>query len=216
MEFSIDPQIQGGLALTMLEFINHDECPALWQEKLTPLLAQIAAHDDLATLRADPAIQATKAAYKAVGKDPSRYRPSSDSLWRRVINHKGLYHVNALVDLNNALSLQLHLPIGSYDQAQLTPPLRYTVAEAGASYPGIGKAAIDLSQGLVLADAKGYFGSPTADSNRAMITGNTRQALMVVYLFGACDPEAIQQLVANQAQHYLDQAQVLQQAVIWP
>ncbi len=131
-----------------------------------------------------------------------------------MIKGKGLYAVNNLVDLNNELSLRLHLPLGSYDLDQLETPLTYTVAPAGATYPGIGKAAIDLANGLVLKDAKGFFGSPTADSTRAMITENTTHALVVVYAFGEFDASQIQKTVADSCKTYLGDCRVVDQFTV--
>ncbi|WP_461214747.1 B3/B4 domain-containing protein [Lacticaseibacillus sp. GG6-2] len=216
MAWTIDKTIEGELLTTEIRFKNTKHSDKLWQERLDPLLTRIAAEDTLAILRADPAIQATKAGYKHVGKDPSRYRPSSDSLWRRAIKGKGLYQVNTLVDLNNDLSLRFHLPLGSYDLEQLQPPLAYTVAPAGATYPGIGKAAIDLGNGLALQDQQGFFGSPTADSTRAMITEATTHALVVVYAFGNVDEAAIQATVATSCQEYLDDCTVVAQEIVKP
>lgn len=214
MIFTIDPTIDGALLVSEITFKNTAHSDSLWHERLDPLIDEIANRDNLEALRDNPAIQATKAGYKHVGKDPSRYRPSSDSLWRRVIKGKGLYAVNTLVDLNNELSLRLHLPLGSYDLDHLVAPLAYTVAPAGATYPGIGKAAIDLANGLVLKDANGFFGSPTADSTRAMITEDTTHALVIVYAFGEFDAPKIQAMVTDRCQTYLEDCTVAEQFVV--
>ena len=66
-----------------------------------------------------PEVAATRRAYKALGKDPSRYRPSSEALLRRVAQGKGLFNVNNLVDTNNIVSLTSHLPAGAYDLARI-------------------------------------------------------------------------------------------------
>src|SRR4029077_10810148 len=44
-------------------------------------------------------ILATRAAYKALGKDPARYSGSAEALLRRVIAGKGLPQINAVVDI---------------------------------------------------------------------------------------------------------------------
>ncbi|WP_203650026.1 phenylalanine--tRNA ligase beta subunit-related protein [Secundilactobacillus yichangensis] len=131
-----------------------------------------------------------------------------------MIKGKGLCQVNTLVDLNNDLSLRLHLPLGSDDLDQLTSPLTYTVAPAGATYPGIGKAAIDLANGLVLADQNGFFGSPTADSTRAMIKEETTHALVVVYAFSKVDEDTIQNVVADACRNFLDDCTVVSQQIV--
>jgi DNA/RNA-binding domain of Phe-tRNA-synthetase-like protein len=203
------------LGVTAITFENQLSTD-LWATEIQPLLTEIEQQDDLETIRENPRIQATKQAYKALGKDPARFRPSSDSLWRRVAKGKGLYQVNPLVDLNNYLSLQFKVPLGSYDQAALQAPVQLTKGAVGATYPGIGKKAINLDNLLVLADVKGPFGSPTADSTRAMITEQTTSALVVVYGFGLTEAE-LQQCqtdVATAVTTYLKAATVEKQFTI--
>lgn len=200
------------LGVTALTFKNQFKTD-LWTTAIQPLLTKIEQQDDLVTIRENPRIQATKQAYKALGKDPARFRPSSDSLWRRVVKGKGLYQVNPLVDLNNYLSLQFKIPLGSYDQAALQPPVQLTQGTPGTTYPGIGKSAINLDHLLVLTDAQGAFGSPTADSTRAMITAQTTTALIVVYGFGltATELQQCQQTVATAVTTYLEAATINEQ-----
>lgn len=180
-----DRQLPAQISLGVTRFTFDNQLATdLWANALQPLLTKIAQQDDLETIRMNPRIQATKQVYKALGKDPTRFRPSSDSLWRRVAKGKGLYQVNPLVDLNNYLSLKFKLPLGSYDQTQLQGQIKLTKGKTGTTYPGIGKKAINLDHLLVLADAQGPFGSPTADATRAMITAQTTMAMIVIYGFG--------------------------------
>jgi DNA/RNA-binding domain of Phe-tRNA-synthetase-like protein len=67
-----------------------------------------------------PQITATRAAYKALGKDPARYRGSAEALLRRVIAGKDLPQINAVVDVINLVSIESRLPIGLYDVAQVS------------------------------------------------------------------------------------------------
>nr|WP_261341421.1 phenylalanine--tRNA ligase beta subunit-related protein [Lentilactobacillus kosonis] len=143
--------------------------------------------------------------YKTLGKDPARFRPSSDSLWRRVVKGQELYQVNSLVDLNNYLSLSYHLPFGSYDVDKLRGELRLTIGGSGQTYHGIGKQAIDLSNLLILSDDEGPFGSPTSDSIRAMINDDTSHAIIVGYGFSQSvdQQQAIQKKTAHTTRNYL-------------
>ncbi len=68
---------------------------------------------------APPVVARTRAAFRALGKDPSRYRPSSEALLRRVAQGKPLFAVNSLVDANNLVSLTSRFPAGAYDLAAL-------------------------------------------------------------------------------------------------
>jgi len=131
----------------------------------------------------NPEIAATRAAYKALGKEPSRYRGSAEALARRVISGKGLYFVNNLVDVNNLISLETLLPLGSYDLGKIGNEVVFRVGKPGESYPGIGKDSINIADLPVFADDQGAFGSPTSDSQRSMITNATTAFAMAIISF---------------------------------
>jgi DNA/RNA-binding domain of Phe-tRNA-synthetase-like protein len=157
---------------------KHNE--ALWCEidkHLAHLTATIKAEQTNALLQ----IAAMRSAYKALGKDPSRYRGSAEALLRRVLSGKGLYQINSVVDINNVVSLESLNPAGTYDLEKITPPIELRVGAAGESYKGIGKDLINIESLPVFADAVGPFGSPTSDSERAMVSLETKKILMVVF-----------------------------------
>ena len=131
-----------------------------------------------------PAVAAARQAYKSLGKDPSRYRVSSEALIRRLDQGKALYRINTVVDSNNLVSLYTGLSAGSYRIGALTAPLTFRKASAGETYEAIGRGPFNLENLPILADAQGPFGSPTSDSERSMITLDTRHVLLVIYGFG--------------------------------
>lgn len=131
-----------------------------------------------------PAVAATRAAYRALGKDPARYRPAAEALLRRVLQGKGVGAINTVVDCNNLLSLETGLSIGTYDRTRLTPPLALRRARPGESYAGIGRGPLNLDGLPVLVDAEGPFGSPTSDSARTRVEISTAVILMVLFGFG--------------------------------
>ncbi len=131
-----------------------------------------------------PAIAAARQAFKALGKDPSRYRVSSEALIRRLNQGKALYRINTVVDTNNLVSLHTGMSAGSYRIGALVAPLVFRKAVAGESYEAIGRGPFNLENLPVLADAQGPFGSPASDSERAMITLDSETVLMVIYDFG--------------------------------
>jgi DNA/RNA-binding domain of Phe-tRNA-synthetase-like protein len=156
-------------------------------EALWPEIDQHLAHL-IATIKPDqtntiPQIAAMRNAYKALGKDPSRYRGSAEALLRRVLSDKGLYRINSVVDINNLVSLESLNPAGIYDLEKITAPIELRIGAAGESYKGIGKDLINIESLPVFADAAGPFGSPTSDSERAMVSLETRKVLMVVFSF---------------------------------
>ncbi len=130
-----------------------------------------------------PGVRGSRVAYKAFGRNPGRYRVSSEALLRRVKRGDELYHINSVVDVNNLISVESGLSVGSYDLGQISGPVIFRKAEAGEGYEGIGKDFLDMENMLVLADDKGIFGSSMSDSTRAMVTEDTKDVLAVIYCF---------------------------------
>lgn len=130
-----------------------------------------------------PNIKESRAAYKAFGKDPSRYRVSSEALIRRIGQGKGLYEVNTVVDVNNLISIESGFSVGSYDAAHIEDNLEFRVGKPGEIYVGIGKDEINIEGLPVLADKEGAVGSSTSDSRRAMITEDAKEVLTLIYSF---------------------------------
>jgi DNA/RNA-binding domain of Phe-tRNA-synthetase-like protein len=134
-----------------------------------------------------PQILATRLAYKALGKDPARYRGSAEALLRRVIAGKGLPRINAVVDIINLVSAESRLPIGLYDLAHVSGDIVFRAGRAAETYKGIGKYDLNLEGLPVFCDAIGPHGSPTSDSERTMVTGETKHVLAVIISFGGKD-----------------------------
>lgn len=130
-----------------------------------------------------PNIKESRAAYKAFGKDPSRYRVSSEALVRRIGQGKGLYEVNTVVDVNNLISIEFGFSVGSYNAEKIGDELVFRVGFPEESYKGIGKNEISIEALPVLADEEGAIGSSTSDSERAMITEEAEEVLTLIYSF---------------------------------
>src|ERR1700682_3391596 len=110
-----------------------------------------------------PQILATRAAYKALGKDPARYRGSAEALLRRAIAGKGLPRINAVVDIINLVSVESSLPGGLYDLAGVNGDIVFRAGRAGETYKGIGKYDLNLEGLPLFADATGPHGSARGD-----------------------------------------------------
>jgi DNA/RNA-binding domain of Phe-tRNA-synthetase-like protein len=136
------------------------------------------------TVLESPQILATRTAYKALGKDPARYRGSAEALLRRVIAGKGLPRISAVVDIINLVSVESRLSIGLYDLAHVQGDIVFRAGRAGESYKGIGKYDLNLEGLPVFCDALGPHGSPTSDSERTMVTSETKNVLAVIISFG--------------------------------
>ncbi len=119
--------------------------------------------------------------YKRVGLDPTRRRPSSEALLRRVRKGEPLPRINSMVDVCNWCSLEFQLPYGLYDAARIEGDVVLRLGREGESYPGIRKDDVHVGGRITLADAQGPFGNPTSDSARTMVTIETTRGLLVVF-----------------------------------
>jgi DNA/RNA-binding domain of Phe-tRNA-synthetase-like protein len=148
------------------------------EPRLDPLLAEAERR-----LRLEPPAEtaAVRTMYRRVGLDPTKTRPSNEALLRRVRKGQPLPRVNAIVDVINWCSLELQLPYGLYDFAQVSGPIVLRIGAEGEEYDGIRKDTVHVAGRLTLVDERGPFGNPTSDSARTMVTTATTDALVVVY-----------------------------------
>lgn len=121
--------------------------------------------------------------YRRFGTDPTRMRPSSEALFRRIRKGEPLPRINSLVDIANAMSVQLQVPVGLYDLDKVKgEELLIRLGKAGERYSGIGKERVNVEGRICVADAEGPCGNPTADSARTMITTSTERAAWIYFL----------------------------------
>ncbi len=125
-------------------------------------------------------LQEARNLYKSFGMDPSRHRPSSEALLRRVLKGKDLYRISNVVDSCNLASLDFLLPVGMYDLAKITGDVVLRTGRDGEQYPGIRKGDVHLAGRLGLFDETGPFGSPTSDSARTCTSADTTTLLAVI------------------------------------
>lgn len=124
---------------------------------------------------------AVRAMYKRVGIDPTKRRPSSEALLRRVRKGEKLPRINSMVDVCNWCSLEFQLPYGLYDAEHIEGDVVLRIGREGESYPGIRKDEVHVGGRITLVDRCGPFGNPTSDSARTMVTTSTTRALVVVF-----------------------------------
>ncbi len=162
------------------EVTNSSYSAELWNEihefetsirtKLTP--------DSLKEL---PSIRATRQVYKLCGKDPSRYRPASEQLIRRILQGKELYQIDTLVDLVNLASIVYGYSIGGFDVAKMKgETLTLGIGKEGEPYEGIGRGILNIAGLPVYRDAEGGVGTPTSDNERTKLTLSTRHLLVLI------------------------------------
>ena len=162
-------------------------------------------HDEVAELTAaarrgkvaDPG--PARALYRRFGIDPTRQRPSSEALLRRLRRGENFPRVNSLVDVANLMSVRLQVPVGLYDLDRVAgDELVIRLGLEGEGYEGIGKERVSVAGRICVADATGPCGNPTADSARTMITTATERAAWIYFLpVTEADLERTAELIAR-------------------
>jgi DNA/RNA-binding domain of Phe-tRNA-synthetase-like protein len=147
-----------------------------------------------------PGVAEARSLFHRLGVDPTKTRPSSEALLRRVLQGKGLPNVNPAVDVCNLCSLEHQLPLGLYDRDQLRGAVRVRVGREDEGYAGIRKQRVQLAGRLLLADDEGPFGAPTSDSLRTSVTDTTRQLAIAVF----CPVDRAGQSLSAALEHLAD------------
>jgi DNA/RNA-binding domain of Phe-tRNA-synthetase-like protein len=155
----------------------------------------LAAAEAAVRANAPEEVRAVRTMYKRVGIDPTKTRPSSEALLRRVRKGDSLPRINSMVDVCNWCSFEFQLPYGIYDAEQIEGEVELRIGREGESYPGIRKDDVHVAGRITLADTRGPFGNPTSDSARTMITTRTRKALLVVFAPLAFDKQTMVRVV---------------------
>ena len=155
---------------------------ALWAE-LESLAADIRDKfgDEILEINKIPSIAATRAAYKALGKDPNRYRPSAEALCRRAAKGLSLYRTLTVIDVINAISMMSGYSIGGFDADKIEGDLlTLGVGQEGEPYEAIGRGPMNIAGLPVYRDAVGGIGTPTSDHERTKLSPDTRRLLMII------------------------------------
>nr|WP_321409878.1 phenylalanine--tRNA ligase beta subunit-related protein [uncultured Carboxylicivirga sp.] len=187
MNISIEKSVSELLPSIILGgFLISVEVEESSEELLTLMRNELKALEPVLTpesIREMSTVKANKEAYRALGKDPNRYRPSAESLLRRVANGKGLYHINNVVDILNLISVKTGYSICGYDYNTIKGSVSLGKGKEGEPYEGIGRGELNIENLPVFRDESGAFGTPTSDSVRTMVTEKTKQFLMIIIGF---------------------------------
>jgi DNA/RNA-binding domain of Phe-tRNA-synthetase-like protein len=172
------PIFVGAAVNAIVENTSHSD--GLWKEiyELENKLRQELTTESLKELAS---IAATRKVYKACGKDPSRYRPASEQLIRRILQGKELYQIDTLVDLTNLASIVFGYSIGGFDADKIVgDTLTLGIGQEGEPYEGIGRGALNIAGLPVYRDSKGGVGTPTSDNERTKIDLQTKHLLVLI------------------------------------
>ena len=175
---SVCPSFVG--AAVEAQVVNSEFCQPLWDEIHT-LEEKFRKELTTDSLKELPSIAATRSVYKACGKDPSRYRPASEQLIRRMLQGKELYQIDTLVDLVNLASIVYGYSIGGFDAERFVgDTLTLGIGRQGEPYEGIGRGFLNIEGLPVYRDTQGGVGTPTSDNERTKITAETSHLVVLI------------------------------------
>lgn len=179
---AVCPQIKIGLIRANV--VNDETDDALWAE-IEEAASDIKGRFELLEINKRPAIAATRKLYKSLGKDPGRYRVSSEALCRRIIRGLGIYRLTALVDMINLVSMRSGYSISGLDAGKIVGDcLSMGVGEHDEQYFGIGRGQLNIEGLPVYRDAVGGIATPTSDEERTKITTDTSCVQININAFG--------------------------------
>lgn len=183
VSFEVDDVLRGVMTFGWLEAtgVTHPPLAAEFVAERDAIAARILERYGLRPVLDIPGVAEARSMFHRLGVDPTKTRPSSEALLRRVLQAKPLPEIDAVVDACNLASLEHQFPLGLYDRAHLQGGVFARVGREGEGYDGIRKARVNLSARPLLADDAGPFGAPTSDSARTQVTDRTNDLLLVVF-----------------------------------
>lgn len=188
IQVSIDPRILAAcpecrIGLIRATVVNEPTCDELWAE-IEAAAEDIKQRYELLEINQRPAIAGTRHLYKALGKDPSRYRVSSEALCRRIIRGLGIYRLTTLIDVVNLVSIKSGYAISGLDGDRIEGnTLTMSVGRADDVYNGIGRGQLNIEGMPVYRDAMGPIATPTSDEERTKFTDQTVKAQININAF---------------------------------
>lgn len=189
---AIDPSVHLRASLQCFKGVRATEETSAFSE-LVALSGTIRSKYQDTVIGQIPGIQNARMLFHAAGLDPTKRRPSSESLLRRALKSKELYPVNSLVDIGNWCSLDFLLPIGFYDLSKISGGVTVRIGTAEDSYSALNREVINFNGRYILCDSLGAFGSPMTDSVRASIDLSTAEAVFLIWAPDGYDHELLLQ-----------------------
>jgi DNA/RNA-binding domain of Phe-tRNA-synthetase-like protein len=183
LQLVADESLRGILALGLVEAdgLRGEPLPAAFREERDVIVSRwLSAYGGRQPADV-PGVAETRALFHALDIDPTKHRPSSEALLRRVLKGNGLPEVSPVVDACNLASLEHQMPLGLYDRDQVRGIVSVRVGKDGEGYEGIRRQRVNLTGRLLLADESGPFGAPTSDSLRTSVTPATRNVAVVLF-----------------------------------
>ncbi|NLI35430.1 MAG: hypothetical protein GX416_02770 [Bacteroidales bacterium] len=180
-------------------------CETLWKE-ISDFTKELLSTSKIEDIKQQPAIAATREGYKKCGKDPARYRVSSEALRRRLLRGLELYQIDTLVDLVNLVSLRTGYSIGGFDADKIQGDrIELGIGRCEEPYEGIGRGMLNIENLPVYRDAIGGIGTPTSDNERTKMDISTKHILTIINGYDGCKylPKAVE-MMQRMIEEYAD------------
>ena len=200
------------LAIITCEVVNTSTSEGLWSEIETEVL-KVSSTFTLQEINKRPQIEATRKAYKVLGKDPNRYRPSAEALCRRIVRSIPIYKVSSLVDIINLVSIRSGFSIGGFDIDKIQGDIELRVGTNQDVFEAIGRGLLNVEGLPLYRDKVGGIGTPTSDNERTKISEDTTNLLMI--LNGYSGKEGLQEAIHHAIQLLTDYAHLQKHDVMW-
>lgn len=167
------------LAILSRHVTNSVTSEAFWAEMEIDI-QQIRTAYSIDEINKRPTIAATRKAYKVLGKDPNRYRPSAEALCRRIVRDIPVYRVSTLVDIINLVSIRSGFSIGGFDMDKIQGAIGLGVGTNNDEFEAIGRGLLNVEGLPLYRDSIGGIGTPTSDNERTKLDENTTHLLMII------------------------------------
>jgi DNA/RNA-binding domain of Phe-tRNA-synthetase-like protein len=195
-----------GFALGVLHYtgVSLTQSPKLLQGRINLFVESLRLEHELAHLTEIEGVREWRACFKKLGIDPSRYRPSSESLLRRLLQGNAFFWVNSAVDVNNFLSVHHALPYGIYDEDKLSGSVVCRIGQADDHYEALNGRDVHMEGKMLLADEQGAFGSPIVDSVRTSVTEASRNLMQVIFFHEGISPNKRDEILGSTARMFTE------------
>jgi DNA/RNA-binding domain of Phe-tRNA-synthetase-like protein len=190
-----------------------NDCPQ-FEPLFNELTSYLKKHFERQPLSSNEVIGHVRRMYRRVGWEPTKYRPSSEALARRILQGKGWYRINNAVDLGNIVSARFHLPMGLYDVSKIEGQILLDVGKPDETYDGISRQAIHAEGKLILRDDLGIFGNPTSDSKRTSLTPASEHLLALFFTPPEVDDAYLDETLNTLMEYYRPFGKRLEKQII--
>lgn len=209
MKVQLDSAVSARLPRLSLGILHYSgasvsDSPKMLQGRINYFVESLRLEHDPSRLTEIEGIREWRAAFKQIGTDPSRYRPSSEALLRRLLQGNPFFWINSAVDVNNFFSVLHALPFGIYDQDQLAGDVVLRIGQKGDCYEGLNGREVNMEDKLLLADDHGAFGSPIVDSRRSCVTDKSRNLLQVIFFHEQVSPPKKDEILGSVGRMFTD------------